>query len=105
MRQGPQTFSHFITLHARRRIGPGVAQGHRADFHTGALCNIARLAHDRLQLIHKAIDRRGHVADFVLAVDLYALGQVTLARCQVIHGNDQHFQAIDHPSPKHHRQQ
>lgn len=105
LRQRTQALGHFIALHARRFIGPGIAQGHRADFHTGTLSYIARFAYDRLQLIHKAIDRRGHVANFVLTVDLHALGQVTLARRQVVHGSDEQFQAVDHPTTQHHREQ
>ena len=105
LRQRAQALGHFVALQTRRRVGAGIAQGHRADFHTGTLRHIAGLAHDGLQLIHKAIDRRSHVADLIFAVDLHALGQVALARRQVIHGRDQQFQTIDYPPPEHHRDQ
>ena len=96
LRKRPQTFRDFVTLHPGRRIGTGIAQGHRADFHTCALGHITRLTHDRLQLVDKAVDCCRHVTDLVLAVDLYALGQVTLARRKVVHRCIEHLQAVDH---------
>ena len=101
MRQSAQTLGHFITLQARRRIGASIAQRHGADFHASTLGHVACLPHDGLQLIHKAIDRRGHIADFILAVDLHALGEVALAGRQIIHRGNQQLQAIDHASPQH----
>ncbi len=101
LRQRTQALSHFIALQTGRFVGTGIAQGHGADFHASTLGHIPGLTYDRLQFIHKAIDRRGHVADFILAVDLHALGEVALARRQVIHGRNQQLQAIDHSAPQH----
>lgn len=97
MRQSAQAFCDLIALHPGSRIGAGIAQGHCTDFHAGALSDVARLAHDRLQLVDEAIDRRRHVANLILAVDLHTLGEIALACRQIIHRRVEHFQAIDHP--------
>ena len=105
LRQFAQALRHFVTLQIRGGIGTRITQGHLADFHSSALGHIPRFPHDRLQFVDKTVHRRGHVTDFIIAVELNALGQVTLSRRQVIQRRNQQMQLVDHPPPEHHRQQ
>ncbi len=95
---------HFVPLQFGRRIGTGVTLAHDTDFLPGALRHFARLADDRLQLVDEAVDRRRHITNLVIAVQLDALGQIALARRQVIECSDQQMQLADNPTSEHHRQ-
>lgn len=100
-----QAGSHFVALQLGSGISTGIALAHDTDFHARTLSHFTGLAHNRLQLVDEAVDRCRHVTDLVVAVQLDALGQVTLTRRQVIECSDQQVQFADHSTPQHHSQQ
>ncbi|MNE07734.1 hypothetical protein D3C80_1003640 [compost metagenome] len=97
-RQVAQARRYFVALQRGGSIGTGITLGHRANLDTGALRHFTRLAHNRLQLVDKAVHCRGHVADFISAVERHALGQVTFAGRQVIESGNQQAQLAQYPA-------